>query len=171
MINTFLIAFLFFVQTSFYSLDFTDTSNTTHGMNAYQGRKILVVNIATGSPRVNQLGALQQLQELYGDSLTVIAFPSNSFGNESRTDSAIHQYCFNNYGASYLIARKADVKGLLVQPVYNWITSHELNGSMDGNVSGDFQKFLISGSGELIGVFAPNVSPMDSLIRNAIVNN
>ena len=81
MIN-FLITALAVIITNFYSLSYTDTNGNSHAMSAYAGKKILIVNIATNSPMSSQIGQLQQLHQQYGDSLIIIAFPSNSFGNE-----------------------------------------------------------------------------------------
>ncbi len=162
---------LFSLIVSFYSLSITDVDNNTISLNSYQGKKILLVNIATGSSRVGQLGTLQQLQQTFGDSLVVIAFPSNSFGHESRSDSAIKQFCISNYGTTYKIIKTDAVAGTIVQPVYYWLKQIEQNGAMYGAVGGDFQKFLINESGQLIGTFAPAIDPMDPIIRNAITTH
>lgn len=157
--------------TSIYSLSFTDTDGNTVTMNQFQGKKILLVNIATGSPRVNQLADLQQLQQQYGDSLVIIAFPSNSFGNESRSDAAIKQFCRSNYGATYRIAAKNSVLATGLQPIYSWLADISENGMMTGVVGGDFQKFLIDKEGNLVGVFSPSVKPTHSSVISAITGN
>ena len=169
--NTFLICFLSFFLASIYGFQVNDVDGNTINIADYQGKKILLVNIATGSQRVNQLAGLQQLQQQYGDSLVVIAFPSNSFGHESRTNSEIGQFCRNNYGVTFRIAEKKDVTGSGIQPVYNWFAQASENGVMNGIVGSDFQKFLIGKNGALIGVFSPSVNPLDSLITNAITGN
>lgn len=169
--NQLLLGIVAFWVTSFYSLQFTDNNSATVSMNNYQHKKILLVNIATNSPRVGQLAELQQLQEQYADSLIVLAFPSNSFNNESRSDSAIKQFCASTYGITFTIAKKNPVSGTGVQSIFNWFTKQSENGIMDAPVRGDFQKFLIDKEGTLIGVFAPSVSPMDSIIQTAIIEN
>ncbi|MEI9806772.1 MAG: hypothetical protein WDO16_02200 [Bacteroidota bacterium] len=83
--------------------------------NDFRNKKILLVNIATGSDRVAQLGQLQQLQEQYADSLVVIGFPSNSFGNETRNNAGIKEFCESQYGVSFLLTRTGNVKGTLMQ--------------------------------------------------------
>ena len=159
------------LYTSIYTLSFTDTDGSTVNMSSFQNKKILIVNIATNSPRVGQLTGLLQLKQQYGDSLVIIAFPSNSFGNETRSDAEIKQYCQQNYNVNFFIASKNSVFGLYIQPVYNWLKHTEENGVMDVEIMSDFQKILINNDGNIIGVFAPGVSPTDTSIVSAITIN
>jgi glutathione peroxidase len=161
---------VFAFLSSIYSLQFTDLDGVVTNMSSYQGKKILLVNIATGSPRVSQLAGLQQLHETYGDSVVIIAFPSNSFGNETRTNAEIKQFCQGNYGVTFKITAKNPVAGAGIQSIYNWLANVGENGMMDGTVGGNFQKFLINKEGLLIGVFAPSVMPTDPEIINALTN-
>src|SRR2546423_3323591 len=156
-----LTACLFFLQSSLYDLHITLTEGTEVSLSTFQGKKILLVNIATSSPFVDQFSGLEQLQETYKDSLIVIVFPSNSFGQEQKRDSAISAFCKSTYNNSFLIAHAASVKGADIQPVYNWLTNQTENGVMQGEVKTDFQKYLISSDGRLVGVFAGSVDPMD----------
>lgn len=169
--NLFMFLTSLVLYTSIYSLSFTDTDGSTVNMNSFQNKKILLVNIATNSPRVGQLTGLQQLKQQYGDSLVIIAFPSNSFGNETRSDAEIKQYCQQNYNVNFFIASKNSVFGLYIQPVYNWLKHTEENGVMDVEIMSDFQKILINNDGNIIGVFAPGVSPTDTSIVSAITIN
>lgn len=156
--------------TDFYTLQITDVDGNSVNMSSYQNKKILLVNIGTGSPRVSQLAGLQQLQQTYGDSLVIIAFPSNSFANETRTNAEIKQFCQNNYNVTFKIAAKNPVSGTGIQPIYNWLALVSENGVMNGAVGRDFQKFLIGKDGSLMGVFAPSVDPMDAQLINAITD-
>lgn len=158
------------VNSSIYSLQFQDIDGTTVSMNQYQGKKILLVNIATGSSRVDQLAGLQQLHQQYGDSVVIIGFPSNSFGHESRSNEEIKQFCQTNYGVTFLIASKNPVTGTGIQSIYNWLTDIGENEMMGDPVGRDFQKYLISSSGQLIGLFGPSVEPMSSELTNQIIN-
>lgn len=170
MITSSILSIYMFLLTSFYALQFQTTAGNTVNMNNFQGKKILLVNIATGSDKVSQLAELQQLQQTYADSVVVIAFPSNSFGKETRTDVAIKVFCEANYNTSFIIAAKAPVTGPIAQPVYNWLAKASENGDMDLPISGDFQKILIGGDGTIRGVFSPKMSPLDSNITQAILS-
>jgi glutathione peroxidase len=155
---------------SIYNLGFQDIDGNNYLMDQCQGKKILLVNIATESSRVNQLGELQQLYQAHHDSLIIIAFPSNSFGKEHRSNIAIKNFCQNQYGISFPIASKNPVAGPGLQSIYYWLTSIGENQMMADPVKGDFQKYLIDKNGLLIGVFAPSVSPLSNEIIQAITN-
>lgn len=163
-----LIIFSFFI-TSFYSLQFTDTDSNAVSMSSYQGKKILLVNVASNSSKIGQLSQLQQLHQTYGDSVVIIAFPSNSFNNEPRSNAEIKLFFQNNYGVTFTIATKNSVEGPSRQPVYNWLFNATDNGVMSATVTRDFQKFLIGKDGSLIGMYAASVSPLDSTIQNALM--
>jgi glutathione peroxidase len=168
---TFFIAIISFFVTSIYSLEYTDIAGNTVSMGTCQNKKVLLVNIATAGPRTQQLAGLQQLQQHYGDSLIIIAFPSNSFGHEPKSNSEIKQFCQTNYAATFRIAQKKPVTGNNAQTIYKWLADKNENKAMMGTVNGDFTKFLIDKDGSLIGVFSPAVEPMDMLIQNAITGN
>ncbi len=159
------------LPSSIYSLQFQDIYGVTQSMSQFQNKKVLLVNIATGSPKANQLAELQYLHQQHGDSLVIIGFPTNSFGNETKTDAEIKLFCETTYGITFILASKKSVKGSDIQPVYNWLTSMSENGSLGDPVRGDFQKFLISKDGELVGFFSGSTKPTDPLIINAITGN
>lgn len=161
----------FWISTSsIYNVQFQTVSGDTVSMSQYEGKKILLVNIATGSSKVNQLGELQQIKQQYGDSLVIIGFPSNSFAKESRNNAEILQFCQNNYGVNFLLAAKNPVSGFGVQPIFSWLSNITQNGVMNNEVLGDFQKFLINESGMLVGVFAPSVSPLSGQLTGLLAN-
>ena len=159
-----------FITTSIYSLQIQDIDGNNRPLSPYQGKKILIVPFSTGSSRVGQLQGLQQLHQQYGDSVVVIAFPTNSFNSESRTDAQIKQFCQETYGVTFLLAKKNPVSGEDMQPVFQWLASSSENGIMDAPAVTSFQKFLVNESGMLVGVFAPSIAPSDPQIVNALTN-
>lgn len=165
---SFLIVTVF--NTSIYTHSFQDIDGNTQSMSQYQGKKILLVNIATGSAGVTQLAGLQQLHTQYGDSLVIIAFPSNSFGKESRSNAEIKTFCQANYGVSFILAAKTDVTGQQIHPIYNWLLNVSENGIIGTPVERNYQKFLINESGTLVGFYAPTIEPMSSQITDALTN-
>jgi glutathione peroxidase len=171
MIKTVLIISTLFFTISIYSISSTDINGEQFNFSDFQGKKILIVNTASNSRYVGQYAALEQLYQQYKDSLIVIVFPSNSFGNETGDNAAIKNFVVNNYNAHFLLAGKLDVTGSSQAPIYHWLTQQSQNGMMDNPMLGDFQKFLVDKDGTLIGVFSPVISPMDSSIQNAITNN
>lgn len=166
--QTFFLITVFIVNSLFYNIQFQSADGTTHSMSEFQGKKILLVNIATGSNKAGQLARLQQLQQLYPDSLAIIGFPSNSFGKEARTDAEIRSWSQQNYGVNFLISKKVSVLGSDAHSLFQWLSSASLNGVNNEPIKGDFQKMLISPSGQIIGIFSPSLDPLSSEILNAI---
>lgn len=158
------------LNSSIYNLQFQDIDGNTVSMSQYQGKKILLVNIATGSPRVSQLAGLQQLHQQYGDSLVVIGFPSNSFGSESRSNAEIKQFCQANYGVTFLLAAKTEVAGQQAHPIFNWLANVSENGVIGVPAQKNFQKFLISKNGTLVAYYVPVVEPTDTSVTEAITS-
>jgi glutathione peroxidase len=156
---------------NFYSLSFVDVNGATINMSSYQGKRIMICNMATGSNNVSQLIGLQQLKQQYGDSLVVILFPSNSFGKESRTNAQIKQFVQSNVGNSLIIASKSNVTGNSANSIFSWLSSKTQNGDVDAGAGGDFEKYLINKTGNIIGVYSPKVSPTDVSITTTITSS
>lgn len=152
---------------SIYSYQLDAANGSIIRFNDYRSKKILLVNIASNSQQVQQLTALQQLYVQNQDSLVIVAFPSNSFGYESRSDSEIVVFA-QELGISFPIAAKMDVNGPSANPVYKWLANKYLNDAVNAKVKTDFQKYLIDSKGRLVGQFDSSVHPLDSLLLNAV---
>lgn len=165
--------FLFIIShlVSIYSYNIQTAGGGSIDFNQYAGKKILLVNIASASSKVDQLAELQQLHSTFGDTLAIVAFPSNSFGNEPLSNEAIVNFCQQNYGVTFPIASKSDLIGTSKHPIYEWLNKADLNGSADWEVRGDYTKFLVDELGQVVGVFAPNVHVTDSTFQSAIRKN
>lgn len=165
--------FIFFYSPneSIYSRTALSITGDTIRLSDFQGRKILFVNIATGSEFVEQLAALQNLQVQHQESLVIVGFPSNSFGNEFRSNSDIFGFCQQQYNVQFLIASISDVSGNEINPIYAWLTKYELNGEFDSAVMSDFQKYLVNESGQLVGVFSGRTQPGSANLLAAINQN
>ena len=156
---------------SIYSLNIVDTNNGSIKFNDYRGKKILIVNTATGNTQANQqLVQLEQLYQQHHDSLIVIAFPSNSFGNEPGTNAQIKTMMQGTYGITFPIAVKSWVSGDSANIVYQWLGSKLQNEVNDWKTKRDFQKYLIDGSGNIVAKFDSIISPVSASIQNAIAN-
>jgi glutathione peroxidase len=166
----FLFPFLLFTGIYDFSLPSAQGVEPIH-LSDYQGKKILIVNTASSSEQANQYTQLEELYEKYSDSLVVIAVPSNSFGNEQGSDSAIYNHLVDTYGVTFPVAGQTEVAGDSTCQLYQWLTQKALNGAIDTKVKTDFQKFLVDSDGQLIGVFAASVDPMSSDIQDAITGN
>lgn len=157
--------------TSIHTFSFTDIDGNTVNMAAFEGKKILLVNTASGSEFVSQYAELEQLHQQYQDSLVIIVFPSNDFGNEPGTSTAIKDTIRNTYNAHYIIAAKSAVKsgeGLTPISIYQWLYNEEQNGSIHIGPDNDFYKYLIGVDGYPIGVFKSTVSPLSDEMKMAL---
>lgn len=171
MLNIFsLFPILIYQVVSIYSISVNDNTGNTINFAAFTGKKILLVNTASNSTNAGQYAQLEQLYQLHKDSLVIIAFPSNDFGNEPGSNDSIANWVRANYNIHYLLAEKIIVSGSEKSYLYNWLSDINANGMMNSSVSHDFYKYLINGEGKLIGIFNEEVSPLDDKVQDAITN-
>jgi glutathione peroxidase len=156
---------------SFYSLSVQSNNGSEIHFKNFRNRKILLVNTATNSEYVNQLQELQQLSVMLGDTLMIVACPSNSFGNEPLNDSALNQVMRNSYHLTFPISVKSPVLGDSSNNIYKWTARKDWNDVSNTVVKGDYYKYLINGSGKLVGIFDCSVSPLSEEILRAIRSN
>jgi glutathione peroxidase len=155
---------------SFYDLTYTTIDGKTASMADFKGKYVLCVNVASKCGYTPQYKQLQALYEKYQDRLVIVGFPCNQFlGQEPGTNEEIVTFCEKNYGVTFPLADKLDVKGKNQHPVYQWLTNKTLNGVSDGNVKWNFHKFLISPSGEWLGEYASGVDPLGDEITSKLV--
>ncbi len=130
-------------------------------MSDYKGKKILIVNVASKCGFTPQYEGLQKLNELHKDKVQIIGFPCNQFlGQEPGGKEEIAAFCQKNYGVTFPITTKIDVKGSSQNEIYTWLTSKETNGLEDYKVSWNFNKFLVDENGKFIKYYGSKVEPM-----------
>jgi glutathione peroxidase len=139
-------------------------------LGAYAGKTLLVVNVASKCGLTPQYEGLERLQQTYGDrGFTVLGFPSNQFmGQEPGTPEEIQQFCSTTYGVSFPLFEKIDVNGEDRHPIYEELTATPDADGNAGDITWNFEKFLVSGTGEVIGRFRPQVEPEDPAVVDAI---
>ena len=94
--------------------------------------------------------------------IIILGFPSNNFGKqEPGTDKEIAEFCKVNFGVTFPLFKKDDVKGNSKQPVYQWLTDKNKNGWNDVEPQWNFYKYLVDEKGNLANVFSSSVSPME----------
>lgn len=145
---------------SIHSLDGKPINLTT-----FKGKKILFVNVASECGFTKQYKALQKLSDSYPEGLVVIGSPCNQFGGQEPGNAAeIQTFCERNFGVTFLLTEKIDVKGSKQHPLYEWLTSKELNGKKNSSIKWNFQKYLVDESGKLIDYYYSITSPTSSKI-------
>lgn len=146
------------------TIDGTDTT-----FSDYQGGAVLVVNVASKCGFTPQYAGLQELYETYGErGLTVLGFPCNQFkGQEPGSAEDIQQFCSVNYGVSFPLFDKVDVNGEHRHPLFEQLTQAPDDRGHAGDVKWNFEKFLISSSGD-VRRFRSMAKPTSKKIKHAI---
>ena len=127
----------------------------------FQGKALLVVNTASACGFTPQFAGLEELHQHYqAKGLVVLGFPCNQFGGqESGTNEEIVNFCKKNYGVTFPLADKIEVKGAGIAPIYQWLTQKAKNGVLDANIGWNFNKFLLDENGKMVAYFPSNVKP------------
>jgi len=170
-----------FMMFSFFKLKGTPTStiygfkvNTIEGtefdFSSLKGKKILMVNTASKCGFTPQFEQLEALFEKYKDkNFAIVGFPCNQFGNQDPgSGTEIKSFCTKNYGVTFPMMEKIDVKGDNAAGIYKWLTSKEKNGVENSSVKWNFQKYMIDENGFLVGHVASFKSPDCKKIVNWI---
>jgi len=150
---------------SLYYIKMNSLQRSPINFSQYKGKKILFVNVASKCGFTPQYKDLQKLHDEYQDKLVIIGVPCNQFGKqESGNPEEIQNFCEVNYGVSFLITEKVDVKGNEQHPLYSWLTTKKENGRKNSSVKWNFQKYLVDENGELIDYYYSITKPTSSKI-------
>ena len=151
----------------FYGQEISSINGSKLDLNAYKGKPVLVVNIATQCGYTGQLDGLEKLHDKYKDKgLVVLGIPSNDFGGQTpESEADVAKFCKMNYGVSFPLTAKTDVKGADKHPIVK-----SLIGSGD-EIAWNFEKFLVGKDGSVKGRYKSAVKPDDSELIKAIESN
>ena len=153
-------------SSSFYDYMALSIDGDSISMNKYNGKKILIVNVASKCGFTPQYKDLQVLYEEYGDQLEILGFPANDFlWQEPAKNKEIKNFCSTNYNISFPMFEKIVVKKNKKQhPIYSWLSNKDLNGWNNQAPSWNFCKYLIDENGKLVQYFPSKINPLDSEI-------
>lgn len=138
---------------------------TLHGTPAsladHEGEALLIVNVASKCGFTSQYAQLEELQHRYeGRGFTVLGLPCNQFGaQEPGTPDEIESFCTLNHGVTFPIFEKVDVNGPNRTPLYAELTAAPDADGNAGDISWNFEKFVVSPDGAIVGRFRSNVAP------------
>lgn len=126
----------------------------------FKGKKILIVNTASKCGFTKQYDGLEELYKQHSDKLVIVGFPSDNFGGqEFSNDSEISEFCKKNYGVTFPLTTRTNVKGNDINPVFKYLTQKAENGVLDADISWNFNKFLLDENGKLLAYFDSKVTP------------
>lgn len=155
----------------------------------YQGKVMLVVNVASKCGLTPQYEGLEKLYKNYREKgLVVLGFPANEFlAQEPGSNEEIQQFCTMNYGVDFPMFEKIVVKGEGQHPLYNYLTTTKPVTTMkeggnlitrlkdkglltgkENDIKWNFEKFLVNKKGEVVDRFSPELDPMDPVIVKAV---
>jgi glutathione peroxidase len=166
-----------------------DATSTTLG--EFRGQVLLLVNVASRCGLTPQYEGLERVHERYAErGFSVLAFPANEFGaQEPGSDAEIQQFCRLNYGVKFPVFAKLVVKGSGQHPLYTYLTQAFPQASQKGDpirkflrkvihpksftgesgeISWNFEKFLVDRQGTVVARFPPDIAPEDAWITEAI---
>ncbi len=176
---------------SLYSIAVRRVDKTETTLAEFQGKVLLIVNVASKCGLTPQYDGLEKIHEKYGErGFTVLGFPANEFGSqEPGSDAEIQQFCRLNFGVKFPVFSKLVVKGPGQHPLYAHLTreypeatkktgavrkvlrkilhSGDYTGE-SGEITWNFEKFLINRHGEIVARFAPDVLPDDPVVLQSI---
>lgn len=134
------------------------------------GRPALLVNVASKCGLTPQYAGLERLQERYAErGFTVVGLPCNQFlGQEPGTSEEIAEFCSATYGVTFPMTEKIEVNGDDRHPVYRALVDTPDQEGKAGDVTWNFEKFLVDGEGNVLARFAPRVEPDDQRLIDAI---
>jgi glutathione peroxidase len=136
----------------------------------YEGKALLLVNVASRCGLTPQYAGLQKLQDTYGDKgFSVLGFPCNQFlEQEPGTADEIAEFCSVNYGVTFPLFEKIEVNGPGRHRLYDELTEKPDAEGSAGDIQWNFEKFLVSPTGEIVARFRPGVEPEDAGLVGAV---
>lgn len=150
-------------QQSIYDFKMNSIEGEQIDFRKYQGKNLLLVNVASKCGFTPQYADLEKLHEEFGDQVVVLGFPANNFGSqEPGSNLEIAEFCEKNYGVKFQMFEKISVKGDDQHPLYQW-----LKDKTGQEPTWNFCKYLVKPDGT-VKFFPSKVNPMDAEILNAL---
>ena len=152
---------------SIYDFTMEDIDNKPRSLHDFKGKVLMIVNTASFCGNTPQYAGLQTLYERYRDQgLTILAFPANDFGKQEPGDNKeIAEFCYTKYSLEFPLFSKVVVTGEQKHPLYRYLTEDT---AFPGEITWNFQKFLVNREGTVIARYAPRQKPLSPQIVDDI---
>ena len=140
------------MKESFYDFKANDINGKEVSMSSYEGKVVLIVNVASGCGFTPQYEGLQKLYDEHKEEgLEILAFPCNQFGEQEKGDGEeIKNFCEKNYSITFPIFEKVEVNGNDAHPIFKFIKEQKKGFMGTESIKWNFSKFLLSKNGEVI---------------------
>lgn len=157
-------------MSGFYDIPVPRIDGSADLLGRLRGKVTLAVNVASRCGLTPQYAGLEQLQrELHDQNFTVVGFPCNQFaGQEPGTEQQIIEFCRTSYDVSFPLSSKLEVNGPGRHPLYRFLTSPDTG--IAGDISWNFEKFLICRDGRVLKRYPPPTKPQDNGILQDIAD-
>lgn len=148
-------------EKSVYDFTMRNIDGVDTKLSDYKGKVAMIVNTASKCGYTPQYEGLQAIYEKYKDKgFVVLGFPANNFmGQEPGTEAEIKEFCTTKFKVSFPMFAKISVKGEDQHPLFNFLTNKQTNGELGGDVSWNFNKFLVDKNGKLVARFGSKDKP------------
>jgi glutathione peroxidase len=155
---------------SIYDVDIDNLDGSPADLRDYADKVTLIVNVASQCGLTPQYEGLVRLHEQYGErGFRVLGVPCNQFGGQEPGDAEeIATFCSTTYGVAFPLLEKIEVNGENRHPLYQQLTDVPDAEGNAGDIQWNFEKFLVSPGGEIVGRFRPLVQPDDEVLVKAI---
>ncbi|HJF32610.1 MAG TPA: glutathione peroxidase [Sporosarcina psychrophila] len=150
-----------------YEFSVKKPNGDVQSMEDYKGKPLIIVNTASKCGFTSQFKELQELYEEHkNQGLVILGFPSDNFNNQEFNDiEKTMEFCEVNYGVTFPMFAKVNVKGDQAEPLFTFLTSQK-KGMLTEGIKWNFTKFLIDREGQVVERFAPQTSPLK--MKNSI---
>ena len=140
------------MKESFYDFKANDINGKEVSMSSFEGKVVLIVNVASGCGFTPQYEGLQKLYDVHKEEgLEILAFPCNQFGEQEKGDGEeIKNFCEKNYSITFPIFEKVEVNGNDAHPIFKFIKEQKKGFMGTESIKWNFSKFLLSKNGEVI---------------------
>jgi glutathione peroxidase len=157
-------------EQSIYDIEMARIDGTPAKLSEYAGQVVLAINVASKCGFTPQYAGLESLYEKYSArGFTILGFPCNQFfGQEPGSAEQIQEFCNLNFGVTFPLFSKLDVKGAKQHALYSILTAIPDDAGKAGNVNWNFEKFLIGRDGRPVRRFRSRVTPEDPNLVGAI---
>lgn len=145
-----------------------DIDGKTVKLSDYNGKVLLIVNVASYCGFTKQYAGLEEIYKEYKDKgFEILAFPCNQFGNqEPGTNEEIKNFCSTKFDVTFRLFDKIDVNGKNKSPLYAILTDNEVTGKSD--IQWNFEKFIIDKNGNVVARFPTKVEPTSEKLTSVL---